>query len=957
MRKRIIAQPIFRLLVAGFVVVALLPLTIVSVQTYRSAWTDAWREVTEKHRLLALNLAAPIANYVQDHVDTLHHLADQIVRLEARPDASPVRFIDEAFEGLAGFRAISLLQPNGVDKLTVHREIFDLPAQDYSDDAGFVRATKLGAPDVSQVTKSRLDGAPTVVMIQPVLNNNGILTAVIRAELQLELIEKLRSQVRFGKQGHAVVVDAEGKALAHPNPDWAAEMRDLSQLAVVGKLMQGGDGVTEFNSPFLKEVMVAGYAAVPGVGWGIMVPQPKSEIEAQVRALLFSHFLWAGLGLLLALGVAIRIARWITRPINQLAQAANSLTEHKFTGELPDLSDVAPHEVRQLGKAFHKLVAGLQKSRTYISSLNYSLKSRVQESTEELVKTNERLEALVQEDHLTDLFNRRYFESELRRLLEDAKTNDTHHALLYLDLDRFKLVNDNYGHEAGDELLRQYAELLKSRIRHDSDSVARIGGDEFAILLDGCSVEEAEEIAEQLRADVAKMPFRWEQDIFRLTVSVGIVMLNADSREASDVLRAADRSCHSAKATGRNQVKAGDGANISAVHNIPSRWLTRISRAFENGDFALYCQPIVRVSNAQGMTRANYEILLRYSDDEQELTLPGAFLPTAERFNLMPQIDRWVIQTAANWYAGVRATIDADSMFFVNLSAQSLNDNEFADYIKELFSSLGVPPDRFCFEITETEVLTSLEHARRFMTTLKQIGCKFALDDFGTGMSSFVHLRELPIDVLKIDGSFVKHMDDRRVDAAVVRSIVGIAHSLDIQTVAESVENENILRQTMAAGVDYVQGFGVQEPVPLESIGAAAAPVEESAVEESAVEESAVEESAVEESAVEESAVEGRSRTWWKRKTRRAKTRLMGKRRRLRRHRSTHLERTRSARKPRRKKTGPAKNSSVSEPAFGTAAIQTTGAGAPRSARIEHGTSFRGQGAAPTSMTMGLENK
>jgi diguanylate cyclase (GGDEF)-like protein len=370
----------------------------------------------------------------------------------------------------------------------------------------------------------------------------------------MALIEELRSRIRFGEQGHSAIVDQFGHVVAHPNAEWMQSMHDLSKLSIVKEMMTGKSGVTEFYSPFIKENMVAGYAAVPGIGWGIMVPQPKSEVEANVYALLYAEFGWGLLGLGFALVISIALARWITRPINHLAHAAIKLNQTGFKGHLPlDHACRMPREVRTLGVAIDSLVRGLQTSNDKIEQLNQSLQHRVEEATLELRQTNQRLAEVARSDYLTTLANRRHFEDSLAKNLSHRRADDESLCLIFIDVDHFKTINDTYGHAAGDAVLRELAAILQHRTR-DNDMVARYAGDEFIIKMH-CAQEIGYQRATAIMQDIQQHEIQWEGQRLRVSVSMGLLSHHAGQDEDIETLmQRLDKALYEAKQSGRNRL-------------------------------------------------------------------------------------------------------------------------------------------------------------------------------------------------------------------------------------------------------------------------------------------------------------------------------------------------------------------------------------------------------------------
>ena len=423
---------------------------------------------------------------------------------------------------------------------------------------------------------------------------------------------------------------------------------------------------------------------------------------------------------------------------------------------------------------------------------------------------NRRLSYHASHDILTGLVNRREFEHRLERALKSAKARETSYALLYLDLDQFKIVNDSCGHSAGDSLLNQLGTLLKSKIRW-RDTLARLGGDEFGVLLESCSLDEAMNTAETLRMAIGDYKFNWEERVFRLGVSIGVVPITADNEDVAALLTAADSACAAAKEAGRNRIHSFQENDIDLMRRRREmQWAARINNALEENRFELFRQTIQPLQAEE--EGAHYEILLRMRDENGGIISPGLFIEAAERYGITPKIDRWVIRSAFRWLVSEADERERLSLCSINLSGQSLGDEKFLPFVVDQFQMSGIDATKICFEITETAAIASYSQANRFINALKELGCKFALDDFGTGLSSFGYLKHFPVDFLKIDGSFVKEILHDPIDREMVRSINEIGHLTGKQTIAEFAENEEIITMLRGMGIDYAQGYGVSEP-------------------------------------------------------------------------------------------------------------------------------------------------
>lgn len=417
-------------------------------------------------------------------------------------------------------------------------------------------------------------------------------------------------------------------------------------------------------------------------------------------------------------------------------------------------------------------------------------------------------------DALTGLANRREFEFRLEQVLHPtAQHLGEQHALMFLDLDQFKLVNDTCGHAAGDELLRHICALLQSDLR-EGDTLARLGGDEFGILLENCPAAVAEKIAESLRHTVQSLHFVWKGRPFMTTVSIGLVHLGHTPTTLETSLRAADMACYMAKEKGRNRVQVyhADDSELSLRFGEMA-WVQRLHMALEENRFCLYAQEISPLGHTDAGD-GHIEILLRLHDEAGRIILPDSFIPAAERYGLMTSLDRWVVE---NVFKIINRCMQERpgrpmAMCAINLSGITIGDDDFLGFLREKFHTYNIPPGMICFEITETSAIANLGSAIRFINELKALGCHFSLDDFCAGMSSFAYLKHLPVDFLKIDGSFVKDMLDDPINRAMVEVINHIGHVMGKRTIAEFVETPQIEQALLEIGVDYAQGYLIERP-------------------------------------------------------------------------------------------------------------------------------------------------
>lgn len=418
-------------------------------------------------------------------------------------------------------------------------------------------------------------------------------------------------------------------------------------------------------------------------------------------------------------------------------------------------------------------------------------------------------------DLLTGLVNRREFENRITEAMDKASDVDQQYVVCYMDLDRFKVVNDSCGHGAGDDLLKQLTRIMRSHVR-ESDTLARLGGDEFGLLLEGCDEARGVKIANALLSGVEEFQFSWEKQVYTVGISIGLTTITSETFSSNEVLGQADSACYWAKEQGRHRVCIFKESDMDlAARRSQTGWVGRISSALKEDRFVLYHQIYRSLSSDDGSC-LHLEVLLRMISDDGEIILPGRFLPAAERYNLMPEVDRWVINNVFSGFHILKKSHYGQALMVnINLSGASINSLDLLDFIKEKITEFNVDPKCLCFEVTETVAVKHMQSAIEFINACKDLGIKFALDDFGTGTSSFGYLKNLPVDYLKIDGGFVQNLEKDPVDRAMTETINRIGHIMGKITIAEFAENQSIVNILDDMGVDFAQGFGVCRPKPL----------------------------------------------------------------------------------------------------------------------------------------------
>ncbi len=443
------------------------------------------------------------------------------------------------------------------------------------------------------------------------------------------------------------------------------------------------------------------------------------------------------------------------------------------------------------------------------------------EDITEAYTLSEQLKYQAKHDALTGLVNRYEFERRLKDLLSDAWANDNRHALLYMDLDHFKVINDTCGHDAGDELLRQLGRVLKARTA-GTDTLARLGGDEFAVLLRNCDLDRATAEAHDLHRLINEFRFAWRDARFGISVSIGVVAIEQSTEDIAALLSAADTACYSAKEEGPKQVHVYQPDDKEVIRRYQEmNWIGKIDKALEDKRFELFYQSIVPVDptlkpHQEG--KDHYELLLRMRDERGRIVKPAAFLPAAERYKYATKLDRWVVEFAFQWLEKIPELLDRLSMCSINLSGHSISGTDFLYYLLEQLEKTAIPPSKLCFELTETATISNLVGANELIGELRSWGCRFALDDFGTGLSSFEYLKNLPVDFIKIDGQFISNIVNDPVNYTMVKSINDIAKVMSKETIAEFVDSEAALATLREIGIDYAQGNIIAKPKPLSNL-------------------------------------------------------------------------------------------------------------------------------------------
>jgi len=538
-----------------------------------------------------------------------------------------------------------------------------------------------------------------------------------------------------------------------------------------------------YNETTVNEKQLIGYA---------VVISSKEKLKNIHNGILFSISIIASIISILLLLALQTIIKRITKPLHDISEVMKKSQEGKY---FPHTPNKGPLEVQYITNAYNRMIASLK------------------ERDEVLRHQNIRLEKQAMHDHLTGLINRTGFELSLNQAIEECRNLNTKHALFYMDLDKFKIVNDSCGHNAGDDLLKAVCEIFERHTRKDSDVLARVGGDEFSLILKNCSIEKAESIGNDICKAVEQYRFHWENNSYSIGVSIGIVQINNHTANLRDIISKADSACYIAKEHGRGRVHTihTDDRELRIITG-ETQIASEIVDHLDNDKFVLFCQPITNLHNS---SKNQFEILLRMTDKNGDNISPDKFISSAERYDLMTRIDQWVIKNTFKILSENLIFLETLSSCTININGNSLKDEPFLKYIEKQLKQFKIPTSKICFEITETTTLSNTTQANLFIQHVHQLGCSVALDDFVCNSSSFSHIKNIKIDYLKIHGDFFKNITHNPVNRAMANSINEIAHILNIKTIAEHIEDNNSLNEAISIGIDYAQGIYIDKPIPL----------------------------------------------------------------------------------------------------------------------------------------------
>lgn len=564
---------ICRLVTTSFIFVLLLPIGFFAYSLFQNSWQQVEQNMLERHRLISASLVEPFSLYIKSKQRTMHAIgaelqqiqdhyetdfSDKISRTERRQKTQTI--LDKSHRSFGSIISLAYIQtPKSGVESTVSTNKY-IPKGDWQLDNKNANFHPIkndnshfsSVDHISSAFNSKITGEPAVLLRHQTLSSYRKIKGTLYAEISLKSIASMCSKINFGTKGHCTTVDHQGQVIAHPNKEWVENIKNLSEISVVQEMVSGKSGTAEFYSPFLKSDMVAGFSAIPSLGWGIMIPQPKSELTSAFHAIRKNIILWLLFGVLSAAVIAWKLADQITNPLKLLTQKTNQIAKKEYLTGLGGIPKNSPREIKQLWQEFSNLLSGLQKSHSEVERLNLSLHKEIEVATQELRQKNQELYNLSTSDFLTSLPNRRYFTHFLNRQLDNSSVRKI--GVIFIDIDHFKVTNDTLGHEVGDAVLIHLGQLLKSAIRK-GDLAARLGGDEFVVYIDDANDLILASIAEKIRQTAQKNPLLINAHTINLSLSLGTVShISNNDFSAKDFFRLADKAMYVSKGKGRNAI-------------------------------------------------------------------------------------------------------------------------------------------------------------------------------------------------------------------------------------------------------------------------------------------------------------------------------------------------------------------------------------------------------------------
>ena len=775
-----------QIVIVCFIVVSIVPLTLLGFKNIQHEDDDIHREVKEKHQLLAQNLTFAISVYLEQALDDTKKLADKFDSVSTNKiDLKELNFYPK-FKSIALLQDKSIIAQQSIYQAKQNISQVLLPNINCLSQANIRKRTFFSSLFTSPYSKN-----PTLFICQPIEGHDTILLA----ELDLSYFSALQESIVFGREGHAAIVNSFGQVVAHPNQNWVNQVKNISDWEIIQAAKAGKTGTMTFYSPHFGEEMISGYAGVPNFKWSVIIPQPMSEVNEQIKTITYTHIFWIIVALILGLFLAAYFTRKVTFPIVSLNNSVAAIEENNFKGTLHNPNSSLPLEIVNLRESFKRILTSFNVNNEKLKIANLSLSEEVNKATNDLLAANIKLQRIVTLDELTNMYNRRGLQDILTHEVARVKRDGGSFAILLCDLDHFKSINDNYGHATGDNVLRTFSNLTQSVLR-ERDVVGRWGGEEFLCILGDADYDTSMEIADRLRSLVAETVILPDEIGFNVTVSIGLATYPTDSDDIDELIACADDALYKAKRTGRNKIVVCK-RKLEGFQSISNQ----LRCALAENAIRVAFQSIYDVNTNQLVGKRTMTRIICQKDN---ILSASTFLATARQLKLISHIDHLCLKSAVAKYSE-----DTSIPYILPVSKEFLEKkNNFKDYINYAKKHGEL---KFIFEISESEFHGNAFEAREILKPYLAAGVELCLNDFCSTGISLKFLTELPFHYVKVNEEILSSVHRNNRTLLAVRSALRMCKSLGIKTIASKVSDDKQLIKQLH--FDWAYGYAYEKPV------------------------------------------------------------------------------------------------------------------------------------------------
>ena len=769
-----------------FLLVGVVPLMLLGWKNIQHESVDTHREVKEKHQLLAQNLTFAISAYLEHALSDTKMLANKYsLASTENPTLQELNFYPR-FLSIAILKNKSVVGVQSIYQTKQNISRVLLPNINCLSQANIRKQAFFSSIFTSPYSKK-----PTMFVCQPIEGKDAILLA----ELDLSFFYALQKSIIFGRDGHAAIVNSHGQIVAHPNESWVSEIKNVSDWQIIQSTKAGKTGTMKFFSPHFDEEMISGYAGIPKFEWGVIIPQPMSEVNGQIDQITFTHLVWILATLALALVLAAFFARKVTLPIISLSKAIAAVENNNFEGVLREQAEPFPKEIVKLSDSFKKVLSYFQKSSENLKKANLSLSEEINKATNDLLVANIKLQRIVTLDELTNMYNRRGLQDILRHEVARVKRDGGSFTILLCDLDHFKMINDNYGHAMGDNVLRTFSTLSQSVLR-ERDIVGRWGGEEFLCILGDADINTSLEIAERLRTLVEDTVILPDEIGFNVTVSSGLATFPTDGDDIDELIACADSALYEAKRTGRNKI-----VTCKRKHEGFQSVSNQLRCALAEDAIRTAFQSIFDVSTNNVVGK---RVMTRIVCEKDKILNADVFLSTAKQLKLINHIDHLCLE----------ATLDefAENKLIYYIMPVSLEFLEKSNNLNEISDLMMKNPQlKIIIEISESEFQGNVYEARKTLKPYLKAGVQLCLNDFCSTGNSLMFLTELPFYYVKVNEDLLNSVHKNNRTLLAVRSALRMCKSLGIKTIASKVSDDKQLIKQLH--FDWAYGYAYDKPI------------------------------------------------------------------------------------------------------------------------------------------------